>query len=98
MAGETEDAQEKSSKSFGSGWLWWLGLVLASYVLSTGPVAMMEEKQLIHNNTPLYGFLCILYRPVIWAYLETPLHKPLGIYWHLWTRDAEMDPKIRTSS
>ncbi len=24
------------------------------------------------------------YRPLGWAYIRTPVHKPLGMYFHLW--------------
>ena len=25
-----------------------------------------------------------VYRPLVWSYQYTPLHKPIGMYWHLW--------------
>jgi hypothetical protein len=45
------------------------------------PVAMMEEKgRISHSNE----FMRVFYMPWTWAYNGTPLHKPLGLYLHLW--------------
>jgi hypothetical protein len=88
MNGEPQDGMERSFRSAGWGWILWSGLVLVSYVLSTGPITMLEERKLIYSNTPPHRLLTILYGPVGWAYCETPLHKPLGMYWHLWTPNA----------
>src|SRR5438105_4651707 len=80
--------ETKHSKGFGS-YALWAGVVLVLYVLSFGPVAMIARKlepkgvfrshprffELIHR--PYYG-------PFVWAYNKTLLHKPLGVYMHLW--------------
>jgi hypothetical protein len=57
------------------------GMILLLYVLSYGPVLMMVGKGRIMPNNQ---FVTKLYQPLIWAYDETPLHKPLGLYLHLW--------------
>jgi hypothetical protein len=56
-------------------------VVLILYMLSIGPVAMMSKKGSIW---PKSQFVRNLYIPLGWAYNETPLHKPLGMYMHLW--------------
>ena len=38
----------------------------------------------IYNLGQRNGFLGKFYAPLYWAYNETPLHKPLGMYMHLW--------------
>jgi len=65
-------------------WLWWLGGILFLYVLSTGPVLMMVERGLIRSGQPGWRAAGIVYWPVSWAYQKTALHKPFGMYWHLW--------------
>jgi len=54
------------------------------YVLSVGPVAMLVEKKLIGPSTLTTEFLTTFYKPLEWAYNKTMLHKPLGLYYHLW--------------
>jgi hypothetical protein len=71
---------EKHSMNWGALILWPV-VVLILYILSTGPVAMMEEKgRISHSNE----FMRVFYMPWTWAYKGTPLHKPLGLYLHLW--------------
>ena len=83
MSGETQDGPETSSRSAGWGWAFWLGVVLLLYVLCSGPVAMMVTRQPAPDE-PAWNTVVIVYRPMVWAWRETPLHKPLGMYWHLW--------------
>jgi hypothetical protein len=54
---------------------------LVLYVLSIGPVWMLMAKG---NFSASGRSLDKFYTPLKWAYLKTPLHKPLGIYFHLW--------------
>ncbi|MDB6121162.1 MAG: hypothetical protein JWQ71_155 [Pedosphaera sp.] len=30
----------------------------------------------------------VVYEPWRWTYFHTPLHRPLGIYMHLWSSEA----------
>jgi hypothetical protein len=61
----------------------WAGAVLMWYVLSVGPVYLACEK-LSPGGIRASRFVVALYEPVFWAYGHTPLHKPLGVYLHLW--------------
>ncbi len=71
---------EKHSINWGALILWPV-VILILYILSTGPVAMMEEKGRISRSNE---FMRVFYMPWTWAYNGTPLHKPLGLYIHLW--------------
>lgn len=76
----TTPAEEKHSIPW-TGFIVWPFVILILYVLSIGPVAIMSDKGLIsHNNEFIWKF----YKPLGWAYLNTPLHRPLGMYLHLW--------------
>jgi hypothetical protein len=77
---ETTTPKEKRSINWGALILWPV-VILILYVLSWGPVIMMIEKGHISSTNE---FLRMFYRPLGWAYAETPLHKPLGMYFHLW--------------
>ena len=59
----------------------WPLVILVLYALSFGPVVMLVQKGIIHRN---YQRIYVLYEPVMWAYEETSLHKPLGMYLHVW--------------
>src|SRR6266446_1773717 len=63
-------------------------VVLLLYVLSAGPYVMMLQKRYAASSrrggdNVLYR-LYPLYYPLFWACSNTPLHKPLGLYFHLW--------------
>lgn len=72
--------ETRRSRGFGS-YVFWTVMVLVLYVLSWGPFVMMERKG-IWERPPvlLEGF----YFPIYWAYSETVLHKPVGMYLRLW--------------
>jgi hypothetical protein len=60
----------------------WPSVILLLYMLSWGPVLRMwDDGRISHRNR----FVGRLYAPVNWAYFKTPLHKPLGMYTHLWS-------------
>jgi hypothetical protein len=84
MDDEAEDTPSISSKTSGYGWLWWVGLALVLYILSTGPFLMMVDKNIIRPGSAAEQVMVIVYAPVEWVSQDTPLEKPLGIYWHLW--------------
>ena len=54
---------------------------LLSYALSAGPVMKMRSRGIISPRNQLVN---ILYHPLGLLYRETPLHKPIGMYLHLW--------------
>ncbi len=45
---------------------------------------MLVEKKIIGPSTSITKFLAAFYKPLGWAYNKTLLHKPLGLYYHLW--------------
>jgi hypothetical protein len=84
MNGETQDAPESRSRGVVWAWLCWVGVILVLYVLSIGPAMVITDKGNISNGHPAARFFGIFYAPVEWAYSETLLHKPIGMYYHLW--------------
>jgi hypothetical protein len=84
MKDPAEPTEEtKHSRGFGS-YVFWAGVVLLLYVLSAGPYMKMWEKGVWKNHPRLFRLTDWLYVPFGWAYKNTPLHKPLGIYLHFW--------------
>ena len=53
------------------------------YVLSSGPVCRYAGLYAFHGYR-IFGIVDVIYKPVWEVYWNTPLHKPLGMYWHLW--------------
>ena len=85
MTGEAEDEPMTSSRSIGWRCIWWVGVALLLYVLSSGPVLMMINKHVFRPGSAGDQLINAVYsRPAGWAYDRTLLHKPLGIYWHFW--------------
>ena len=74
-------AEAKRSRGF-AGYVVWGFVVVGLYALSSGPVLRLVPGTL----SPNVAFR--IYYPVAWAYLETPLHRPIGMYWHLWLPDT----------
>jgi hypothetical protein len=71
-------AEAKRSRGFASYCVWGFGIVVL-YILSSGPAMMLSDKGVVSTK------VMVIYRPLAWAYLETRLlHKPLGMYMHLW--------------
>ena len=61
-----------------------LGLVAMAiffYVLSVGPTVYLVNRKWISENAAM-----TIYAPVIWAYENTPLRKPLEWYVRIWDR------------
>ena len=78
---ETPPIQEKD----GIGWahfFMWPFIILLIYVLSIGPVLLLDHKGRI--NRAIGPALESFYAPVGYAYDETFLKKPLGLYFYLW--------------
>jgi hypothetical protein len=63
-------------------WTYWLGVAAALYVLASGPAVRLYDK--LGSNNSLGRAIDFSYVPLGWAYYCTPLHKPLGMYWHFW--------------
>ena len=77
-------AEAKRSRGF-SGYVVWGLVIVAVYVLSLGPVRLMGVKGMYSPSTR--RIVSHFYAPWTWAYNHTPLHKPLGMYLHLWCPD-----------
>lgn len=84
MNEEAQDAPETSSRGFNWNWIFWVGLLLVLYILSTGPFITMMDKKIIPANPYALKVLEIIYGPMEWVADNTVLEKPLGMYWHLW--------------
>lgn len=87
-----DTTEEKDSHSW-TGWVAWPMAVLVLYVLSIGPVMMMDEKGLLSGGRR--SFFQNLYNPLGWAYENTPLHKPLGMYFHLWSKHFDKSGEVK---
>ena len=72
------ETDEKKSRGLGS-YLLWAFVAVMVYVLSSGPMIGTYAKGTLNEN------LWVLFEPLHWAYFNSPLHKPLGMYWGLWT-------------
>src|SRR5436189_5206690 len=91
------ETHEKKSRGLGSYVVWGL-LALMLYVLSSGPVVrLMHQRQTKKfqklapgakgiDMTLLDNVVGFIYGPLNWAYNTDTFHKPLGLYWHLWSR------------
>jgi hypothetical protein len=82
-AQRASETDEKKSRGLGSYVLWAFVAVMV-YVLSSGPVYMPVYTSHSASTWRADKF----YRPVSWAYFHTPLHKPIGLYWHFWRPDT----------
>jgi hypothetical protein len=67
----TPATAEKKSRGLGS-YVVWAFVAVMVYVLSSGPMILNV------------GLTSKWYSPLVWAYTDTPLHRPIGLYWHLW--------------
>jgi hypothetical protein len=76
----TVPAGEKHS-SFLPGFIIWPFVILLLYIFSSGPVALLEDKGRVSRGNV---FLRQFYAPWRWAYNDTPLRRPLGMYLHFW--------------
>ena len=73
-------SEEKHSVSQ-TGFIVWLFVILSLYLISNGPIRMLETDGSCPDGNEL---VCRFYAPWKWAYNDTPLHTPLGMYLHLW--------------
>jgi hypothetical protein len=85
----TPETDEKKSRGLGS-YAAWAFVTVMVYFLSAGPAERMrEETQQLNRrlNYELNPIIFAFYEPWRYLYFSTPLHKPIGLYMHLW------DPK-----
>jgi hypothetical protein len=84
MHNELEIAPKSSWCRRVSFWICWAAGILVLYILSTGPLVLLKDRIKIRDGSALDQVLEFAYWPVEWACDNTPLEKPLGLYWHLW--------------
>ena len=76
----TPGSERQHSTYWGVRAIWALAALFA-YFLSFGPVVRFWDSTPFNSPNPVvYTF----YLPVQQVYYHTPLHKPFGIYLHLW--------------
>jgi hypothetical protein len=86
---ETTTPNEDKHSIPWTGIIAWPFVILILYALSVGPFMMMIDKGRISPNTE--AFLEKFYKPLDWAYSDTLLHKPIGMYLHLWSKRFDRD-------
>ena len=74
-------AEAKRAGGF-AGYFVWPFVIVVLYFLSAGPLATMLWKRPLSKSA--FRFIGGFYTPWRLVYLHTPLHKPLGMYMHLW--------------
>jgi hypothetical protein len=77
----------EKSRGLGS-YVVWAFVVVMVYVLSSGPAMRFYCRRPGPPSAALYDSYHIVYRPLWWAYHNTPLSWPLGMYWHLWVPEV----------
>jgi hypothetical protein len=73
---DTPEIAEKKSRGLGS-YVVWAFVAVMLYVLSSGPVYYIAQRQRWYD-------LQVPYYPLSTIYRHTAFHKPLGMYWHMW--------------
>ena len=81
-ARETDEKKSRGLRSY----VLWAFVAVMVYVLSIGPLALMEKKGML-NNPKLRYVLVQAYRPYHYVYANTPLGRPFGMYLHVWRPD-----------
>ena len=82
-----DQAETTAKRKEGRGvwtYVYWVGGILLLYVLSFGPYVRTWETGRFPWHDAGQRFLLIVYKPLSWAYVNTPIHKPIGMYLHLW--------------
>jgi hypothetical protein len=74
--------EAKRSRGIAGYVVWGFGIVVV-YLLSAGPIAKADEKRMFSPSMREVVFSYV-YAPWTWAYVHTPLRKPLGMYLHVW--------------
>ena len=68
-------------------------IVLTSYVLSLGPALKIYDKGKFSPSQK--AFMEHFYLPLEWAYKSTLLHRPIGMYLHLWSERFSSNGEIQ---
>jgi hypothetical protein len=77
----TPETDEKKSRGLGS-YVLWAFVAVVVYVLSMGPMLrFVVSRRPTSATTNIFKWV---YFPVGYAYNKTLLHKPIGLYLHLW--------------
>jgi hypothetical protein len=75
-------APKDEKHSINWGFVVWPLVILVLYVLSFGPVIKLLGSNPLKPSVD--DALKTVYYPLLLAYSQTLLHKPLGMYLHLW--------------
>ena len=79
---EPAETREETKHSGGFGiYALWAGVVLILYVLSMGPALLVVTRD---RGSAAFKLFDWIYEPVQLAYWDTFLHRPIGMYMHLW--------------
>jgi hypothetical protein len=88
MSAENENKTESCSWTPDWTWLVWMAVAVLVCLLSSGPVIWLAGRGYFRPGYPLGGtvnqVVLVVYKPVALAYNHTILHKPIGLYLHLW--------------
>jgi hypothetical protein len=72
----------------------WAFVAVMVYFLSYGPAELMLMTRNVGPRTS--DAIAYIYWPWSFVYFNTPLHKPLGLYMHLWNAKFwDKDGEIR---
>jgi hypothetical protein len=75
-----------------AGYILWSLVAVMVYVLGSGPLLALEKRALINYDCSKASPRVVkavrlghaIYTPLFWAYWNTSLRKPIGVYWHVW--------------
>ncbi len=83
-----ESAGQNEARGGGRIWIIVPVIFVVLYFLSVGPVMLWVRSRLAVGAPPQsLSVIVTVYGPMEWLYDHTPLHKPIGIYLHLWIPD-----------
>ena len=82
MNRKSEENSETRSRFGATSVVIWVSILVVTYLLGSGPAVWLLA---MNKLTPAgERAIWLVYSPVAWLYLKTPLHKPLGMYFHIW--------------
>jgi hypothetical protein len=84
MSEETPDAPQKSVLHACVIWLSWVLAAVGFYIFSLGPISRLAYSETLLATFRSDKAFDIYFAPALWAYDNTPLHRPIGMYMSLW--------------
>jgi hypothetical protein len=95
MGEQTDTTSEAKKISFWP-FVVWPAMVLVLYFLSLGPVSKLPHHGPANVQSRGEKIIWVMYGPWWWAYFHTPLHKPLGLYMHVWGDLFDKSGELKT--